>query len=146
MRILLCDALGVGTCRSLLSCAWSQAVVVVVLAWTQASLASLVALGATLTLAATHGLATAHHVAGGLDCVVLLHLVVEGSGSDGAARLEDSKLLLVKDLGVREALVCIRLTEVRRAHNLLRHHQVVCLGSVDSFLALDSSDSELRIL
>ena len=122
--ILLSYALSIGTSRSFLSGAWSQTVVIiVVLARTKTSLASLVALGSALTLTtASHGLSTAHDVAGGLDCVVLLHLVVKGCGSAWTAALEDTKLLLVQDLGVCKALVCIGLAEVRGAHNLLRHH------------------------
>jgi len=33
--------------------------------------------------------------------------------------------------------------EVRRPHYLLRHHQIILLRSIDSFLALDCSHAKL---
>lgn len=54
-------------------------------------------------------------------------------------------MLLIQNLRVGEALIAY-LTEVGRAHYLLRHHEIVLLWSVDSFLTLDGPHSILRVL
>ena len=40
-----------------------------------------------------------------LETLVLVNLVVEGSGSDGAVCLENAKLLLIEDLRIGKAMV-----------------------------------------
>lgn len=92
MCILLGYSLSIGTRRSLLSSSRPQSIVIiVVLAWAETTLASLVALGASLALStATHCFSTSHDVTGGLNGMVLLHLVIESSGSDWTTGLENA--------------------------------------------------------
>jgi hypothetical protein len=78
--------------------------------------------------------------------MVLVHLVVEGCGSNRSARLKDAQLLLIKYLRICEALVSICLAKMGRSHYLLRHHQVVSLRPVDSFLTLNGADAKLGTL
>ena len=70
----------------------------------------------------------------------LIHLVIKLGRSDWASRFKDAQLLLIEDLRVRKILIS-SLTEMRSSHHLLRHHQVVGLWPVDSFLTLDRPNS-----
>lgn len=141
---LLRQALGVRARWSLLSRSRAQSVVV--LARAETSLPSLISFLSVIVLAPGHGFPATHDVAGGLDAMVLVHFVVEGSGTDWSAGFEDSELLLIQDLRVGKSLVGVGLAEVRGSHDLLRHHEVVSLGPVDAFLTLNGSNAELRVL
>ena len=142
---LICDSLSVWTRWPLLGSAWTETIIVV-LAWAKTTLPSLVWLVCIGALATRHGLPASHNVARGLYAVILVHLVVKSCGSDWTTWLENSQLLLIQDLRVCETLVRIGLTQMWWTHDLLRHHQIICLRSIDSFLTLDRANAELRIL
>ena len=82
MTSLLRQALSVRTGWPLLRCTWSEAISIA-LAGTEASLATLVGLVSVGVRARQATFAITHRVTG-LDSVVLVHLVVEGCGSDGS--------------------------------------------------------------
>ena len=75
----------------------------------------------------------------------VIHLIFKCCSSYGSTCLENAKLLLVEYLRVSKALIA-NLAEVLTSHDLLAHHQVICLGTVNSFLALDISYAVLRII
>lgn len=118
---LIGDSLSVWTSWPFLGSAWTETIIVV-LAWAKTTLPSLVWLVCIGVLATRHGLPTSHNVARGLYTVILIHLVIKSCGSDWTTRLENSQLLLIQDLRVSETLVCVGLTQMRWAHDLLRHH------------------------
>ena len=81
MASLLRQALSVRTGWPLLRCSWSEAISIT-LAGTEASLATLIGLVSVGVRARQSTFPITHRVAG-LDGVVLVHLIVEGCGSDG---------------------------------------------------------------
>lgn len=77
-------------------------------------------------------------------CSKVVHFVLESGCSHWSSCFEYSELLLVENLGICKTLIW-NLAQVGGSHHLLRHHQVVCLRPVDSFLALDGSYTILRV-
>lgn len=93
MSSLFRQSLGIGTRWPLLGRAWTQAIVVV-LAWTQASLSPLICF-VGVRLPTSHSFSTSHDISWGLNGIVLVHLVIEGSGTNGPTGFENAKLLLI---------------------------------------------------
>ena len=87
---LLLQTLCVGTCWSLLCCAWTQSIVivVVVLAWAERSLSPLVSLMIIRILSTAHSFPWAHDVAWVLNAMVLVHLVVKAVALTGPLDLK----------------------------------------------------------
>jgi hypothetical protein len=127
-------ALSIWTGRSFLSSSGPKTLTVCTLTRPKTALSSFV-LFACLLLGGTwfstcNYLATlALHAAQPLEWI---HFVFKGCCTDRSTRFKDTKLLLVKNLAVRKSLVLL-LTEMRGAHYLLRHHQIVLLGPIHSF-------------
>lgn len=96
--VVLRESLSIGTSRSLLGSARSQTATILN---SERSLSSLIAL-----LVARSHLSVAYSlILALLETLVLVNLVVEGSGSDGAVCLENAKLLLIEDLRIGKAMV-----------------------------------------
>lgn len=116
---VLCQALGIRTCWSLLCRSWAQASGV--LTGSEASLPSLISLVSVRSWASGHTFAISHRVTW-LHSVVLIHLIIESSRTNWSTRFENTKLLLVQYLTVGKSLVIVSLSEIWGAHHLLRHH------------------------
>jgi len=67
--------------------------------------------------------------------MVVIHLVFKRRSTDRPTGFENAKLL-IQDLRIGETLILRRLAQMRRPHNLLGHHQIVCLRPIYAFLAL----------
>jgi len=67
--------------------------------------------------------------------MVVIHFVFKRRSTDGSTCFENAKLL-IQDLRIGETLILRRLAQMRRPHDLLRHHQIVCLRPIYAFLAL----------
>lgn len=155
MAIMMCSifgvsissvySLGVWAGWSLLSCSWAKTAVTCGLGGAKAALTSFVlfhsSTSRTWLPSASYDLPTlALHRAKSLKWI---HLVFKSRGSHRSTALENSQLLLIKNLTVGEALV-LTASKMRGAHYLLRHHEVILLWSVHAFAAVHTSHAELR--
>ena len=138
--------LSVWTCWSLLCGSWTQAIIVVILSWSKTSLTSLVSLVCVWVRATGHTFSISHSMPLWLDGMILVHLIIESCGTYRSTWFEYAKLLLIQYLRVCKSLVGVSLSKIRRAHYLLRHHKIVCLGPIDSLLALNGAYTELGVL
>ena len=130
-------ALSVWTGWSFLSSSGSKTLTVCALTWPKTALSSFVLfacllLGGTWFSTSNYLATLALHAAEALEWI---HFVFKSCCSDRSTRFKHTELLLVKDLAVRKSLVLL-LTEMRGAHYLLRHHEVVLLGPIHSFRAV----------
>ena len=144
MQSYLLISLGVWTRWSLLwSGSWPQSTGASIIISTHASRSPLIGLLRAMTLTWNAFPASNHlHVASRKSWEVI-HLVFECCSSHWSSRLKNAQLVLVEQLWVGEAL--ISLAKMRGAHNLLWHHEVICL-SVHSLRTLDCSDSVRRVV
>jgi len=121
VSILLCNALSIWTSWPLLGCSGTEAIIII-LAWTKTALAPLIRLLGIRVLTSGHSLSAAHDVTGGLNAMILIHLIIKCSSPHRPTRFKNTELLLIQNLRISEALVRICLPKMRRAHNLLGHH------------------------
>ena len=136
--------LSVWTSRPLLSSARSYSCLIRLRA--KASLASFVSFGSLLhRLLPRHSFATTYHLTLSILHMKLIHFIVKSSGTNRTT-LENTKLLLIKDLRVSECLISSRGSKLRWTNNLLGHHEIILLRSIDTLLRLNGANSELSLL
>lgn len=135
----------VGACRTFLCCSWSQTISLSS-TWSQTSLTSFVIF---LSIISRWSLkiiiqyfSSSQYLNLWLICLKLIVLIIKCSSSYRTSWLEKSKLLLVKNLRICKTLICWNIAQIRRSHNLLRHHKIISLRSINAFLTLNSSDSK----
>lgn len=131
------ETLCIWACGSLLSCSWSESIGSVSLIWSNTACTSFISLLGAMA-SPSGDLPSSNHLSRLRlhATMVLIHFIFEGSGSNWPSSFKNAKLL-IQDLWVCKALIACRLTKVRWAHHLLRHHEIVCLRPINTFLALN---------
>ena len=136
---LVCQSLSIWTCRSLLCSSRSKTSIAITLI--RSNTTSTSCFVCFLRSMASWGyLSPAYHLSWTWSSMIVVHFVFKWSGSHWSTSFENAKLL-IEDLWVGKSLILSRLSKVIRTHYLLRHHQIVCLRSIYSFLALNRSNS-----
>ena len=138
--LIVRKALSIWTCRSFLTSSSRSMTTAISLIWSYTTSSScficfLRSMTCICNFSSTNHLTRVLHSS---TSMVIINLVFKWSRSYWTSSFENSELL-IKYLWVCESLILCWLAKMWGSHDLLRHHQVVRLRSIYSFLALNWS-------